>query len=196
MCIASHWCKVNASYPHHPHPRNNWTVYTSRQKQARCSFNNTMPSYQSTNYFDEIGESKFYLYNSYFSKTAFIWLWLLYFYVDRKVTNVLQDFSRVVYLITAVNAILVYIRNSQAMGNAQQINILVQFPISNTLIARFMGPTLGPPGADRTHVGSMLALWIMLSGCRSPVQKAQLCRTKRTAPWKCVGCFLHSVDAP
>ena len=33
-----------------------------------------------------------------------------------------------------------------------------------TLIARFMGPTWGPPGADRTQVGPMLAPWTLLSG--------------------------------
>ena len=32
------------------------------------------------------------------------------------------------------------------------------------LIARFMGPTWGPPGADRTQVGPMLAPWTLLSG--------------------------------
>ena len=32
------------------------------------------------------------------------------------------------------------------------------------LIARFMGPTWGPPGADRTHEGHMLATWILLTG--------------------------------
>ena len=30
-----------------------------------------------------------------------------------------------------------------------------------TLIARFMGPTWGPPGADRAHVGPMkIAIWV------------------------------------
>ena len=33
-----------------------------------------------------------------------------------------------------------------------------------TLIARFMGPTWGPSGADRTQVGPMLAPWSLLSG--------------------------------
>ena len=33
-----------------------------------------------------------------------------------------------------------------------------------TLIARFMGPTWGPSGADRTRVGPMLAPWTLLSG--------------------------------
>ena len=33
-----------------------------------------------------------------------------------------------------------------------------------TLIARFMGPTWGPPGDDRTQVGPMLATWTLLSG--------------------------------
>ena len=31
-------------------------------------------------------------------------------------------------------------------------------------ITRFMGPTWGPHGADRTQVGPMLALWTLLSG--------------------------------
>ena len=35
-----------------------------------------------------------------------------------------------------------------------------------TLIARFMGPTWGPPGAGRTQVGPMLAPWTLLSGHR------------------------------
>ena len=33
-----------------------------------------------------------------------------------------------------------------------------------SLIARFMGPTCGPSGADRTQVGPMLAPWTLLSG--------------------------------
>ena len=33
-----------------------------------------------------------------------------------------------------------------------------------SLIARFMGPTWGPSGADRTQVGPMLAPWYLLSG--------------------------------
>ena len=33
-----------------------------------------------------------------------------------------------------------------------------------TLIARFMGPTWGPSGADRTQVGPMLVPWTLLSG--------------------------------
>ena len=33
-----------------------------------------------------------------------------------------------------------------------------------SLIARFMGPTWGPPGADRTQVGPMMATWTLLSG--------------------------------
>ena len=35
---------------------------------------------------------------------------------------------------------------------------------SCTLIARFMWPTWGPSGADRTQVGPMLAPWTLLSG--------------------------------
>ena len=35
------------------------------------------------------------------------------------------------------------------------------------LIARFMGPTWGPSGADRTQVGPMLVPWTLLSGTYS-----------------------------
>ena len=35
---------------------------------------------------------------------------------------------------------------------------------SSSLIARFLGPTWGPPGADRTQVSPMLATWTLLSG--------------------------------
>ena len=35
---------------------------------------------------------------------------------------------------------------------------------TTTLIARFMGPTWGQPGADRTQVGPMWATWTLLSG--------------------------------
>ena len=44
----------------------------------------------------------------------------------------------------------------------------LQFSIKHLHIAfpdrRFMGPTWGPSGADRTHVGPMLAPWTLLTG--------------------------------
>ena len=42
------------------------------------------------------------------------------------------------------------------------MDLISGFPPSQ--IARFMGPTWGPPGADRTQVGPMLAPWTLLSG--------------------------------
>ena len=39
----------------------------------------------------------------------------------------------------------------------------IDVPFVPTLIARFMGPTWGPSGSDRTQVGPMLAPWILLS---------------------------------
>ena len=48
-----------------------------------------------------------------------------------------------------------------AISSSWRWNIL-QHGIS--LIARFMGPTWGPAGADRTQVGPMLAPWTLLSG--------------------------------
>ena len=48
-----------------------------------------------------------------------------------------------------------------------------------------MGLTWGPPGADRTQVGPMLAPWILLSGYRqttpSPIRFGA--RITRTNPW-------------
>ena len=48
-------------------------------------------------------------------------------------------------------------------------NYVVPFPCIQkepyeTLIARYMGPTWGPLGSDRTLVGPMLAPWTLLSG--------------------------------
>ena len=47
-------------------------------------------------------------------------------------------------------------------GDCQRAQKTGKFP-PVTLIARFLGPTLGPPGADRTQVGPMLAPWTLLS---------------------------------
>ena len=41
------------------------------------------------------------------------------------------------------------------------------------LIAWFMGPTWGPPGADGTQVGPMLATWTLLSGTLIKWQQLQ-----------------------
>ena len=41
---------------------------------------------------------------------------------------------------------------------------LLRWNQKTSLIARFMGPTWCPPGADRTQVGPMLAPWTLLSG--------------------------------
>ena len=40
----------------------------------------------------------------------------------------------------------------------------VLYSIATLLIARFMGPTWGPPEAEKTQVDPMLAPWILLSG--------------------------------
>ena len=42
-------------------------------------------------------------------------------------------------------------------------NYMVTFT-GTTLIVRFLGPTWGPPGANRTQVVPMLATWTLLSG--------------------------------
>ena len=52
-------------------------------------------------------------------------------------------------------------------SNITVTDFLTQVPgimMNLSLIARFMGPTWGPSGADRTQVGPMLAPWTLLSG--------------------------------
>ena len=44
----------------------------------------------------------------------------------------------------------------------------------HTLIARFMGPAWGPPGANRTQVGPMLATWTLLFGIPAPMPRMVL----------------------
>ena len=54
------------------------------------------------------------------------------------------------------------------MKQSSYSDTIAVFPLAPSptvsLIARFMGPTWGPSGADRTQVGPMLAPWILLSG--------------------------------
>ena len=49
-----------------------------------------------------------------------------------------------------------------------------EFFLGASLITMFMGPTWGPPGADRTHVGPMLDPWTLLSGLLLIVQLDQI----------------------
>ena len=52
----------------------------------------------------------------------------------------------------------------QMVGTLYPTKLWMVFAIAVTsLIARFMGPTRGPSGADRTQVGPMLAPWTLLS---------------------------------
>ena len=51
-----------------------------------------------------------------------------------------------------------------AHRNYELADRLLQVSWRAALIARFMGPTWGPSGADRTQVGPMLAPWTLLSG--------------------------------
>ena len=54
----------------------------------------------------------------------------------------------------------------EAYNRTTEVTVLgcVSSKWSTTLIARLMGPTWGPSGADRTQVGPMLAPWTLLSG--------------------------------
>ena len=52
---------------------------------------------------------------------------------------------------------------SKILVNSTSANVCLA-PQAITLIVRFMGPTWGPSGADRTQVGPMLAPWTLLFG--------------------------------
>ena len=52
---------------------------------------------------------------------------------------------------------------NELSGPPRKIRTVV---IKTPWIARFMGPTWGPYGADRTQVGPMLVPWTLLSGTR------------------------------
>ena len=45
-----------------------------------------------------------------------------------------------------------------------QVSCTATWREAPTKIARFMGPTWGPSGADRTHMGPMLTPWTLLFG--------------------------------
>ena len=56
-------------------------------------------------------------------------------------------------------------RHHEQNGCVDKNMLLVNFRIGmTTLRARFMGPTWGPSGTDRTHVSPMWAPWTLLSG--------------------------------
>ena len=60
--------------------------------------------------------------------------------------------------------------NTTVIWTNRQVNpssivaILHNYGTRTSPIARFIGPTWGPSGADRTRVGPMLAPWTLLSG--------------------------------
>ena len=51
-----------------------------------------------------------------------------------------------------------------ALEYKKMIVSFIQSVFKASLMTRFMGPTWGPSGADRTQVGPMLTPWTLLSG--------------------------------
>ena len=80
--------------------------------------------------------------------------------VTLHVDNHLQTYElgRHLIFLSPLSTCPIYIRDSNL-----RIAVLANGPVP-TLIARFMGPTWCPSGADRTQVGPMLAPWTLLSG--------------------------------
>ena len=75
----------------------------------------------------------------------------------------LASITRCVSHVTNFNELLP-VPNSHSFPITSRGRVYNSHVRSATLIARFMGPTCGPSGADRTQVGSMLAPWTLLYG--------------------------------
>ena len=62
------------------------------------------------------------------------------------------------------------------------------------LIARFMGPTWGPSGADRTQVGPILSPWILQSGTTTMWRCRKTCsQWERSFRWKLLCYWLKAL---
>ena len=69
----------------------------------------------------------------------------------------------------AKNKLVTCSTDTYATTGYDERSILQHHFTGTALIAKFMGPTWGPHGADRTQVGPMLAPWTLLSGwCNQP----------------------------
>ena len=69
--------------------------------------------------------------------------------------------TTLLHLISIITkAVLLIIGHCLGLAHETMLRLYVLL----SLIARFMGPTWGPPGADGTQVGPMLAPWTLLSG--------------------------------
>ena len=72
------------------------------------------------------------------------------------------------FLVTDYCWVYLWYQDQEGLHQWPEYTLLLRELPRTTLIARFMGPTWGPAGADRTQVGPMLAPWTLLSGtvCR------------------------------
>ena len=99
--------------------------------------------------------------------------------------NVLMTYVSIDPLVSIVeNPIFFTIDNKNSLG--------IFFKNAVAPIARFMGPTLGPSGTDRTLVGPMLAPWTLLSGGFRWEEISAMWRfiSCLTLHWKVIACCL------
>ena len=76
-----------------------------------------------------------------------------------------ENFAKLLhYDNTQYNANGFVIRYTSVLANIAALGKNRNDCVLGTLIARFVGPTWGPSGPDRTQVGPMLAPWTLLSG--------------------------------
>ena len=69
----------------------------------------------------------------------------------------------ILYKTASVSVYQAYIQNNRISSLCHDMETCLAF-LTLSQVARFMGPTWGPPGADTTQVGPMWATWTLLSG--------------------------------
>ena len=92
---------------------------------------------------------------------------------------------------------LLFLNNNQCLeGGCSYVPIKVynthKYIWEETMTVRFMGPTWGPSGADRTQVGPMFAPWTLLSGkWLTKMGRHYICKQYNNA-YTCanISCFL------
>ena len=80
--------------------------------------------------------------------------------------SVVTNLRNTQYDFVADMGVSLWLINLYSAGSVdiRDMNLVIRCNVITSLIARFMGPTWGPPGSCRPQMGPMLALWTLLSG--------------------------------
>ena len=95
---------------------------------------------------------------------GYLWLWQFTRSTNNRYSILYEFFHiQIIRYLMWLKLMQLYLLKQQLLYNATcyRANVWVKA----ALIERFVGPTWGPYGADRTQAGPMLAPWTLLSGC-------------------------------